>query len=232
MDKEEIGRRIRICREAYQERIGRKFSQADLAEKCGWENGAGRISNYENGSREPSISDLEMIAHSMDYTLKELLFAKNTFQQSKRPVTIREPVPILTIDQVKDWLENPILTPNYRTTYMYLATDSVGKNAFFLRIEGDAMVSSDNLKISYFDGHYALIDPDKEYEIGNDVLVEIENNILLRHLTRDGTRLILQAQNPKYPNIDFSEMTKVLGVVLLTQRIVSASELTHVAHSS
>ena len=33
------------------------LTQAQLAEKCGWAKGQGRVSNYETGLREPDLTD-------------------------------------------------------------------------------------------------------------------------------------------------------------------------------
>ena len=44
-------------------RVLRGWSQAKLAEACGWS--ASRIGNYEQGSREPGITDLEVIGDAM-----------------------------------------------------------------------------------------------------------------------------------------------------------------------
>lgn len=52
-----IGSRIREVREA------KGLSQEKLAQKCGWENGQTRLSNYEKGKREPTIADFETIAY-------------------------------------------------------------------------------------------------------------------------------------------------------------------------
>jgi len=49
-----IGHRIR------EEREKSGLTQPQLAEACGWES-QGRISNYENGLREPKLEDLKHI---------------------------------------------------------------------------------------------------------------------------------------------------------------------------
>ena len=33
------------------------LTQAQLADKCGWAKGQGRVSNYETGLREPDLAD-------------------------------------------------------------------------------------------------------------------------------------------------------------------------------
>lgn len=51
----DLGARIKAAREHA------KMSQTDLAVACGWRNGS-RVGNYEQGTREPSLSDLAQIA--------------------------------------------------------------------------------------------------------------------------------------------------------------------------
>lgn len=50
-----------------------KVSQTALAELIGWEKGQTRISNYENGVREPTQNDLSLIADALGMTLSELI---------------------------------------------------------------------------------------------------------------------------------------------------------------
>lgn len=42
-----------------------KVTQTQLAEKCGWEDAQSRISNYENGIREPSLQDMRRIVAAL-----------------------------------------------------------------------------------------------------------------------------------------------------------------------
>jgi phage repressor protein C with HTH and peptisase S24 domain len=59
-----IGSKIKAAREA------KGLSQAELAERCGWDS-QGRVGNYEKDTREPKIDDLRKIARVLD---KPLIF--------------------------------------------------------------------------------------------------------------------------------------------------------------
>lgn len=61
----EIGEKIRAARKRA------KFTQAQLAEACGWESQS-RISNYENGTREPSLNDILLISSILGENLLDL----------------------------------------------------------------------------------------------------------------------------------------------------------------
>lgn len=55
---ETLGNRIKAARKL------RKWSQARLAEACGWE-APSRVGNYEQGTREPALGDIKSMANSL-----------------------------------------------------------------------------------------------------------------------------------------------------------------------
>lgn len=64
---ETLGNRLARLRRA------KGLSQTALATACGWESGQARIGNYERDKREPSLSDLRLLAAALDSTLLELV---------------------------------------------------------------------------------------------------------------------------------------------------------------
>lgn len=128
------------------------------------------------------------------------------------------PIPILPYEEVEPWLRNPIINPKHRVYHMYFSENNVSNLLFFVEIEGDSMVSLQNLEDSYFPSHLALIDPNGKPKPGDGVLIKINQEIKLRLFTKDGTETILQAYNPKYPNIKFTKDVKILGTVKLTMK--------------
>ncbi|BAK75410.1 putative phage repressor [Pseudogulbenkiania sp. NH8B] len=58
-------------------RAEKGWSQRDLAKRCGWETQS-RIGNYEQGTREPSLLDIDTIAKALGITARELLFGSET----------------------------------------------------------------------------------------------------------------------------------------------------------
>lgn len=66
-----LGSRIRSLRSALRPTV----SQRKLGEMCGWEGSSAqaRIGNYENNTREPSISDLRILARTLQTTVAYLV---------------------------------------------------------------------------------------------------------------------------------------------------------------
>ena len=128
----------------------------------------------------------------------------------------RHPIPILTFSGIELWLRSPILTPQHKVMNMVFSENDVSNFLFSVIIEGDSMFSPQDIQRSYLPGDIAIIDPDKEPLPGNGVLIKTENELKLRLLTRDGTESVLEAINPKYPNIKLSKDIKIIGTVLMT----------------
>lgn len=63
-----VGDRIKLAR------VAAGFTQADLAEKCGWEAGQRRTSFYESGRSSPKYEDLAKIARVLGTTAAYLAF--------------------------------------------------------------------------------------------------------------------------------------------------------------
>ncbi|MBA8734209.1 XRE family transcriptional regulator [Chromobacterium violaceum] len=56
------------------------LSQPELAARCGWDSQS-RISQYENDRREPSLSDIDLLAKALGVTSQHLLFGTPADQQ-------------------------------------------------------------------------------------------------------------------------------------------------------
>jgi SOS-response transcriptional repressor LexA len=176
---------------------------------------------------QQAISDIEIgktknprnmgkMAHELGVT--EGYLRGETDEPNPSPNAIRRPRVILSIEEVKQWLRKPIITKEHRTIYMTISEKNVSKSAFFVKIEGDAMISPYDMEKSYFPGHYAFVDPLRSYAPGDDVLVETEGATKFRQVGKDGTELVLEAFNPKYPNIKLDKKVEILGVVLWSQK--------------
>jgi len=64
----DIGKSVKAAR------IRKKLSQEELGIACGYSDSPqGRISHYETGKREPSLTDLSLIADATGTTVTELL---------------------------------------------------------------------------------------------------------------------------------------------------------------
>lgn len=63
----EIKDKIKLLREM------RRWSQPELAERCGWGYNQSRISHYETGNREPKLRDLQTIAKALGISMEALI---------------------------------------------------------------------------------------------------------------------------------------------------------------
>ena len=63
-----FGNRLRLARKS----VG--ISQAHLAQMCGWGEAQTRIANYESGAREPTLSDIQLLAKHTGVPPEELAF--------------------------------------------------------------------------------------------------------------------------------------------------------------
>lgn len=71
MKKETLGQRIKRLR------MAAGLSQAALAAQCGWRSQS-RVGNYELGTREPTLADLERIAKAVGVDPSELILDEQT----------------------------------------------------------------------------------------------------------------------------------------------------------
>ncbi|MDY4296808.1 MULTISPECIES: helix-turn-helix transcriptional regulator [unclassified Xanthomonas] len=79
----DLGSRIKAAR------IAAGYSQGKLSELCGWDSQS-RLSNYENGTREPTLADLRVIANKVapgGYTLARILLGDQVVEA--RPPVFR-----------------------------------------------------------------------------------------------------------------------------------------------
>lgn len=77
-----LGLRIKQLRKA------KGLSQQSLAHACGWESQS-RIGNYEKGTRQPNLEDLEKIAHALGTTLPDLVAGRDRSELDTLPEHIQ-----------------------------------------------------------------------------------------------------------------------------------------------
>jgi transcriptional regulator with XRE-family HTH domain len=80
--------KILIGKKLAQTRKAAGFSQTELAEKCGWEDGQSRVSNYERGTRSPDIYDLERIAKACSTSVPEMLYPDTLPSNNKQTLNL------------------------------------------------------------------------------------------------------------------------------------------------
>lgn len=190
-------------------RVAKKLSQGEVAQLCGWENAAGRVSNYENLSREPSLSDLDKLASVLGLSLEQVLF--NNFNDKQRTNFIQ--LPLLKMSEVADYAAGK-LTDIKRSVNMYIATVDVSQKLFALTINGDAMESKDNIKRSICDGDIVAVKLNAQPKPRNIVLALVNGEAKVREYSKDGTEEVLKAYNSQYNNIKIGDNVKILGTIV------------------
>lgn len=195
----------------------KKWSHEVLAEKIGVTRG--QIGHYLRSRRQPPIKRLKQIADVFDITLNELLSSPLMNSMNS---TDRKELAVLLLGEVKKWTEHPILTQTLRRMQMFFSDRQLGDKSYLLEVTGDAMISPLDPRLRIEEGDLLLIDPKIEATPGKLVVAYIksEDDEKLRRLTTDGKKRILEAYNPKYPNIIVNDDVEILGVVISLQRSV------------
>lgn len=216
MNKQQLGELIKIQRS----KLG--LSQGELAQKCGWEEAAGRISNYENGSREPSISDLEKIAKALKLDLKTLLFGEDSPVEFYFPQKAPK-VPHFNWDNqaldlyLKECLNGySLITILRKIPHMFVDYPGalpLPEYLFSMTVAGDAMECKDSNPDSLYSGDRVYIDPKAIPSSYTTVFAKIDNNYLLRQFIQDGTQLLLRSLNSDYETIKLGDISAIKGVV-------------------
>ncbi|ENY4535764.1 LexA family protein [Salmonella enterica] len=141
---ETVGQRIKQLRERL------RLSQADLAEKCGWEYQS-RVGNYETGARKVSVEDAVVLASALGVPPGELLFGTPDNAEFITPG--QRSVPVVSYVQAGMFtLPDYILTPEgIEETVSFDGPAS--ELIFALRIKGDSM------EPEFKEGDTVIIDP-------------------------------------------------------------------------
>lgn len=117
--------------------------------------------------------------------------------------------PILHWDNIVQWLTSESTITN---------AEIISNPIFWVEMQGNAMMSSLHIASSICPGDMMMIHPGLKPEVGDAVLVKINNSVKIRVLTNDGNELILQALNPQYSIMLYTNETQILGVVLEIRR--------------
>jgi transcriptional regulator with XRE-family HTH domain len=211
-DSMTIGTRLKELREAF------GLSQDEVASALGWDGKRARISNYENDKRRPSAEDIEKFAKVFKTSPSYLQFGEVkdenfTLQNKKGKI-----LPFLELDQVDDWISNPVLTADHRSVNMHIDTSDIGETSFLIEINGDSLVSFHDHPDNIYPGEIAVVDPEVAPAINDFILFDRDGEKKVRKLSIDGNQKILSALNPKYPNIHVDEKIKIKGVVVYTYK--------------
>ncbi|WP_395602498.1 XRE family transcriptional regulator [Pseudomonas sp. A1230] len=181
-----LGLRIRQYRKA------KGISQQALALACGWESQS-RIGNYEKGARQPNLQDLEKIALALGVPFAELVAggdhpvspvsaisvspqgysasrpvrSGNADQSVSSSIGLAKDgrVPVVGNAQLGDegYFEALDFPPGHGDGYLNIHSDD--PDAYGLRVSGDSMMP----RIKH--GEFVLIEPNKSFYSGDEVMV-------------------------------------------------------------
>ncbi|MHC8334733.1 XRE family transcriptional regulator [Pseudomonas sp. LB3P25] len=231
---ETLGSRIKRLRKQ------KRFSQKQLAEECGWSSQS-RIGNYESDLREPNLADLTLLAPALGVSVAELisgtgsqqLFSALTNQAPHtstlapikvgsvvRPIgpTKEGVVPVvgtakLGMDGYFEALDFPV---GHGDGYLHIYSDD--PNAYGLRVIGDSM----HPRIK--SGEYVLIEPNKMFITGDEVMVQTQDGrSMIKEFIylRDGVYRFDSVNQDHSPlHLDQDEVSKVhlVGGILKSSR--------------
>lgn len=182
-----LGARIKKFRKAT------GMSQQELAFACGWESQS-RIGNYERGTRQPNLQDLKKLSDALRVPFAELVAgATNQITQNSAPTkgvnlkpqdqtsvhmmgigqdtfgkagrAIEGRVPVVGNAQLgnEGYFEALDFPPGHGDGYLNIHSDD--PDAYGLRVTGDSM----HPRIK--NGEFVLIEPNKSYFSGDEVMV-------------------------------------------------------------
>lgn len=226
---ETLGSRIKRLRKQ------KGFSQKQLAEECGWASQS-RIGNYESDLREPNLTDLMVLApvlgvavaelisgthsHPLTHEPAELLLDAKKRGNVVRPVgsTKEGVVPVvgtakLGMDGYFEALDFPV---GHGDGYLHIYSDD--PNAYGLKVIGDSM----HPRIK--SGEYVLIEPNKLYVTGDEVMVQTrDGRSMIKEFIylRDGVYRFDSVNQDHSPlHLDLNDVTRVhlVGGILKSSR--------------
>lgn len=233
---ETLGSRIKRLRKQ------KGFSQKQLAEECGWSSQS-RIGNYESDLREPNLADLTLLAPALGVSVAELIVGTDSQQHFPaltnqaphtltlaptkvgsvvRPIgpTKEGVVPVvgtakLGIDGYFEALDFPV---GHGDGYLHIYSDD--PNAYGLRVIGDSM----HPRIK--SGEYVLIEPNKMFVTGDEVMVQTQDGrSMIKEFIylREGVYRFDSVNQDHSPlHLDQNEVNKVhlVGGILKSSRFV------------
>ncbi|MEE4341444.1 LexA family transcriptional regulator [Pseudomonas alliivorans] len=215
---ESLGQRLQRLR------IAAGKSQAALAKLCGWSSQS-RVGNYESGTREPTLGDIELMAKALGVPYGVLLIGRE-FEESRVPVS--EPSNVAMIAQPDEMYRYPIVSwvtagawaeavqpfPDGFADHYDVSDYKAKGPAFWLEVKGDSMTSTSAPSVP--EGSQILVDTEADVRPGKLVIAKLadSNEATFKKLVEDGGVRYLKPLNPAYPTVQCSDDCKIIGVVV------------------
>ncbi|MCO7609382.1 XRE family transcriptional regulator [Pseudomonas chlororaphis] len=184
-----LGNRIKQLRKA----LG--MSQQALAHACGWDSQS-RIGNYEKGTRQPSLQDLETLASALNVSLPDLVAGRDRSELKLLPDHIQgrvrsEDRSAREYGRSSDkgqpvgsnigWAKTgtvPVIGSAQLGAEGYFEALPLGSGDGFLNIHSDdpdaygLKVTGDSLLPRIKNGEFVLVEPNKGFDSGDEVMVK------------------------------------------------------------
>lgn len=176
------------------------------------------VSLWENDRTKPNGKNLTNLAKAFKTTSAWILtgqdYAAYTGNVSDAPAQYNtKSLPVLSHVQAGIWTE----ALDYRGLGDEIewedAPSSASDNAFWLRVVGDSMTSTNGVSIN--EGMLILVDPDVPPENGKLVVAKLEgtDEATFKKLVIDAGMKFLKPLNPTYPTIPINGNCQIVGVV-------------------
>lgn len=189
----------------------RNLSQKQFAEI--FHSSQNTVSQWENGTREPSIKTIQDISNFFGVTTDYLLGNDDTkLPEGAIPVDVSTFIKIPVYGEVS--AGTGCFAENHIIGYEYISPDSISQyeEYFFLKVKGDSM------EPQICNGDYALIQKQTSVDSGSIAVVIIDNEDgVIKKVNYDSDWIELVSFNPYYPPRRFEgadvQRISVVGLV-------------------
>lgn len=191
------------------------LTQRELGLKVGVKHNT--ISSYENGTNEAEQDMMFLIAQALDISINDLFpsIDDNHFTKEELPASDFALLPIygqISCGNGKLTFDDPVGHEKVPKEWLN------GGEYFMLVAQGDSMTGS-----RIYEGDKLLMRRQEEIENGEIAAVVVEDQTLLKKVSRQGNMLVLESSNDKYPTkfYDLEKEPNVKIVGKLKKLIVS-----------
>lgn len=223
---ESLGQRIKRLRKNL------KMSQAALATACGWSSQS-RVGNYEVGTREPSLGDIEAMAKALGVEYADLVVGGGSggsyklgetqcaYSVDSNVAPAHQPARKPRIYPLISWVEAGEITEapgKIGEAHKWIeSTENAGQDAYWLTVSGHSMTTSTNP--SFPEGSLILVKPDAEIINGKYYVVEMidTGEKTFKQYVEDAGFRYLRPLNDRYHPIDIDHNCRFLGRVVDTK---------------
>lgn len=185
------------------------LTQQQVAEMTGFSRG--RLNNYEQGTREPDLETLTLLADFYGVTVDNLL------GKAPRPSVVDSERGMLLPVIGKISMASNSLIYEEGAGQEWADDADVNEKSYWLQIKDDCMMNE-----GIRPGDMALVCEQPDVENGDLAVVILEANDTLRRVYKKNEHIVLQSANPEYPPCILSDQEKekirIVGKVKATKR--------------